>query len=543
MKDFLKNWYPAGIFLLVAVAVMAPACGSGFVFLTDMVWGPNNGFADLFRNEIGSGTALNALRILLSFAIPADILQKIVLTVVLFLPGIGMYRLASRYMNRALAVGAGLLFMLNPFVYERLLIGQWVVLLGYGFLPFAVLLFDRFLERRDWKRFLWFSFAFSVYPLLGIHYAYIAAGFLLTFGLVHLARTGEWKSLWTPISFARILSFVVLFLLVNGFWLFPFLGSSGELSKFGLADFDAFSALPDPHFGIWFNILSLYGIWSNNFLSPKDFHPYWFLVTPVVLVFSAVGAYRLMRQGTVLAWTIALSFVPVVLIAVGYADDLTKPLIEFLYRFVPFFSGLRDTEKAVGVLAFSYALLVPVGVAFLFESIGKRFLGGARSHRVAVAVVAVLPFLWAGTALWGAHGQIAAHPYPHGWYGAEHTLRADPDTKSVLILPWHQYIRLDFADGVMVANPGGTFFSEPAVVGKDTGNRLLFLSETDPFDEHVARLTEAPMQDEGSFWKSRGISHIVIAKTDDWEKFSGLYSSDSFDLIYDSDSISVFKIK
>ena len=188
MKNFLKKYYPTGIFLLVAMAIMGPLYGRGYVFLIDMVWGPGTNLTEMLRDGIGPMFPLNALLLFLSALFSWEILQKIVLTFILFLPGLAMFQLASRYMRRSMAITSGLLFMLNPYVCERLFVGHWVVLLGYGFFPIMVWLLIEFFAKQTWRSFFLLALGFAVYPLLSLHWAYIATGFLLVYGGVVVAQ-------------------------------------------------------------------------------------------------------------------------------------------------------------------------------------------------------------------------------------------------------------------------------------------------------------------------------------------------------------------
>ncbi len=570
MRKILREIYPIGIFLLVAMAIMAPLYASGFVFLTDMVWGPNLNLADSMRNGIDPGFPIRALFVFLNLLIPAEVLQKIVLTLVLFLPGFTLYRLALRFMPQSLAVSAGMLYMINPHVYDRFMAGHWFVMLGYGFLPIMVLLFLRLLERADWRRFLVFAFAFSIYPILSLHWAYIASGFLLVLWVMQskvykVIKLGDQKLVRLKVSkveseetesrklenrkwkefFERGVVFVGIFLVVNSFWIFGFFDDTRTFANIGMGDFEAFATLSDPTFGMFFNVAALYGFWSNDFLQFKDYFSWWWAVPIVVWVFFGLGAWREIRRRNDFALAMVCAFVPALLLSVGYGSALTRPIIDLFYGVVPFFRGLRDTEKISGVLAFAYALLVPFGVLYAISSLGRWFRMGEGMwvRVVSVIVVSIIPFLWAGTLLWGVLARVASHDYPFGWYESKRVLQEDPETRNVLFLPWHAYIRLNFAGYAMVGSPAQAFFSQPMITSNDTDNRFLLESEKSIWDDHVALLKSEVIPDDRDFWKSSDVTHIVVAKTDDWEGFSGIYNSPYFEEVYDSDSMVVFKLK
>ncbi len=73
----------------------------------------------------------------LAHIIPADVVQKLVLLAIFVMACTSAASLVpSRRMLPRLA--AGVCYAWNPFVAERLLLGQWALLLGYAALPWVV---------------------------------------------------------------------------------------------------------------------------------------------------------------------------------------------------------------------------------------------------------------------------------------------------------------------------------------------------------------------------------------------------------------------
>jgi hypothetical protein len=62
--------------------------------------------------------------------------EKVLLLSIVFLAGWGMHRLVPSTSEVARFFG-GILYAVNPFVYDRLSTGQWYLLLGYAVLPWA----------------------------------------------------------------------------------------------------------------------------------------------------------------------------------------------------------------------------------------------------------------------------------------------------------------------------------------------------------------------------------------------------------------------
>ncbi len=73
----------------------------------------------------------------LARALPADVIQKLILVGIFVLACGGAARLLSAERWPA-KIAAGIAYAWNPFVAERLLLGQWATLLGYAGLPWVL---------------------------------------------------------------------------------------------------------------------------------------------------------------------------------------------------------------------------------------------------------------------------------------------------------------------------------------------------------------------------------------------------------------------
>jgi hypothetical protein len=126
---------------LAALLILAPLLLPGYVLTYDMVFVPRPA---LTRELLGLGTSVaravpsDLLVALAGRALPADWVQKLVLAGILVGGGLGAARLAPTALPAGRAA-AGVLYVWNAFVYERLLMGHWALLVSYAALPWVVL--------------------------------------------------------------------------------------------------------------------------------------------------------------------------------------------------------------------------------------------------------------------------------------------------------------------------------------------------------------------------------------------------------------------
>ena len=102
--------------------------------------------------------------------LPGDLVQKGVLLLAFVVAGCGIGLMLASYGGVARAA-AITLYLWNPWVYERLAIGQWGVVVGYALLPWCVLAAERLRARgpRAWCALVgWLGLAAVFSPASGL---------------------------------------------------------------------------------------------------------------------------------------------------------------------------------------------------------------------------------------------------------------------------------------------------------------------------------------------------------------------------------------
>ena len=130
--------------LALALLVLGPALGHGFLLVRDMVWVPD---LALGADALGLGSGLpravpsDAVIAVLDEVVPGMLLQKLVLVLALAAGGVGAARLLDRDDEPAgllVRLVAVTVYGWNALVAERLLMGAWPLLIGYAVLPWLL---------------------------------------------------------------------------------------------------------------------------------------------------------------------------------------------------------------------------------------------------------------------------------------------------------------------------------------------------------------------------------------------------------------------
>ncbi len=487
----------------------------------------------------------------LSFVLPVWFWQKVILLAVFVLAGAGMHRLAAYVRPKAAdatvwlwaCYAAGLLYICNPFVYTRLVAGQFAVLLGYALLPWLARYAFQFAAKPGRTAALKVALVLVVIGIVSVHTLGLAAVLLAGVGVYGLWRARHDKQLvkrlagWTG---AGLLVFVVL----SSYWLVPLLAGHGQLEQtvggFGNGDVQAFQTVPGS-VGLVLNVLALQGFWgddANLYLTAADAYGWWLVPIVLLWVLLAVGVWRGFKvvrgRAAVFLGVGVVGFV----LAIGTAGTWFAPFSRLLFEHVPFFAGYREPQKFAGLLALAYAYFAAFGVAYVLEKLQGRV------RTAAGFALCVLPFFCAPLLLFGAQGQLRVTDYPADWYGMRSYLQTHAAGTKTLYLPWHLYMNYVFA-GRVIANPAPKFFTVPLVYSNNpelggatgyAGNSLgRKLGET-------VLPGAAANPDLAQELQGLGISYVLVAKQFDYHKYDFLREKGGFKLERETDGFILYRV-
>ena len=522
--------------LCLILAVLYPFFSGKYVIALDMPWGPIMNNASDTSNYYLLKEALTVSSTILSSSVSQTIVFSLILISILM--GSKLLFSFARSPNIHLIAGP-LIYLFNPFFYTRLVMGQYLVLLGYALLPWAVAALYKFLQTPGWPKAWRLALWAAAIGLTSIH----TIGFLALIALVMVAVHGKAESK-AKLKWGSVALLIAALLNIN--WLLPAItGSSSttqNIASFTPSQLEAFATQPNVAGSVPLSAALLTGFWSDSldrYVLPSA-TPIFYIGAAIIAVLVGFGLWRVFKQKDKLGMSLAISGFIAWLLGMGIAWGGSAWLTRLLIDIVPFYSGYREPQKWLMVLALAYAYLAAVGLAYLVQ----RY---APYKRAIITAAFIAPFLFAPSLLWGAGGQLKAVQYPAGWASANQTLQAQgatEDTK-VLVLPWHMYLPLGFV-GRTVANPAPNYFPYDMITGNNPEIRGVGNSDETPLTLYVNNrlvpLTSEHKANVGERLKGYDVEYVMLLKEADWRSYGWLDGAQGLRAVGNNDSIKIYRV-
>jgi hypothetical protein len=423
----------------------------------------------------------------------------------------------------AVRAATAVLYAWNPFLYERLVMGHWGLLVSYAALPWvARSAIDLRLGAPGAVRRLVLTLAVAAAgsPPGGL----IAALVALCIAVVPRSGLGPWRpgasgptprgSGLQPALRVRAGVVVGVALVVNAPWLVPSLLRPGgvPVRAEGVA---AFAARPDGALGTVGSLVGLGGIWNALAVPPGLGSWPWLAGFAVVLAVAAAGLPLLGRRwppGAAVGLLLAAG--AGMLLAAAPALPGLRDLAEVVVTRVPGGGLIRDSQKFVAPLALVEAVCFGLGTERVLPVLPVRWARPAGAALVAAPVL-LLPAL-----AWGAAGRLAAVDYPPAFAEASAAMAADPTPGSVLVLPWHLYQPHAWNGDRVVLDPAQRWFTRRAVGNDDLELVGLTVPGEDPYASRLGPLVRgsAPL---APALPGAGVRYVLMFKTGDWPAWTG----------------------
>jgi hypothetical protein len=473
----------AAVGLGLGLLALGPGLRRGFLLSYDMVFVPREPVAAALPGLAPPRAVPSDLVVAaVSRVLPADIAQKAVLLAIFVLACSGAAALLDRE-PLAARLAAGVYYAWNPYVAERLIIGQWALLLGYAGLPWVLravltpggpappLLGGCHPPRPPWP---------PRHPLrrLGLALLPAVAGGFAAMAITALVAVPAAVLTRSPRRAAMALAALAVGSLP---WFFPSLLHPVYVDPASVA---AFAARADTPFGSVGSLLMLGGAWNAQTV-PKAYGGAWSALWLALVIVAFAGHLLIARPSR--RWPgLGVAAVAGLMIAGLGVTAAGRDLLRSMISAWPGFAVLRDAQQFVAPLALAEATGFGLAVAWALHPGPFGSKERKRPVRVDTAgamlgVVAILaPVLLLPGLAWGAAGRLRPAAYPAGWLAAARALDAEAAPGSVLLLPWDTYRTWAWNHGETMLDPWTQLLSRPLVWNDGTRVGNLALAPDDP---------------------------------------------------------------
>lgn len=581
------------VFAVLAVVIMGPMLLPGYILTLDMIFTPTIAAPESINNTL----VFEWLMHLLNFVLPSQLLQKLLILGILVLCGYGMHRLVSSsfttkkaivkkgYTLRSVSVRAGsaervvqrsyheastgrfkpkmpkkpihneagvwplyfagILYIANPFTYERWLAGQYYVLLGYALLPFFLKSLFNFCTKPSIKNALWAAGWLCLIGAVSIHIfviSFIVAAVCLS---VYVVKKSKDKTYSKNLALGSLVALIAV-LIVNSYWFIATLNGSSTTAQtidgIGGADINAF-ATSGTGFGLFFNVLSMYGFWlgdDGRYAAPNSNKIIWIVGFALIFSLVVIGARLLHKRRSLPGRVLFVCAIIGFIFALGVNAPLIGNLTRMIIEHVPFMSGFRDSQKFSVLIVLAYAYFAAHGLNYVLKKLKNL---SPLKLELLRSLALLLPILYVPTMLLGFSGQLKPVDYPDSWYSFNETLKNDNVERKILFLPWHQYMSYDFTPRV-IANPAPRFFTNAEVVSSSNAELGgIKAGQSNPDGDYVEKnvLTRTSSTNLGEQLAQIQVEYILLSGGYDAEQYGYLEKQQDLELVSPEPGLSVYK--
>ena len=407
--------------------LLAPGLRPGYVLFLDHVAVPDPARPTWEALTAPAGLRswpLDAVVWAWSQALPGWLLQQIILVAAVLGAGLGTGVLLRRW-GVAASFAASVLAIANPYVVERLLLGQGTLLLGYASIPWIVVASR---QRGPVRRVLLVTLA-SVPGALTPWGGVLVGAVAVAVTVVRRRHLGE---LVCQAAASGALCLV---------WLVPALaGGSGGADESGAR---AFGLAGESGIGMFVSALLGAGVWSSAAQVIRPGAP--FIIAAVLLLMAiGVGAWSVLRRSALQAGALLGSFVLVPLVA----SLLSGPLLHWWSRgqSVPGAALFRDLHRGLAVSTFAMVVLAAVGLAAIITTVSER--RAAMMAPLALVLPISLSVMLVPNGPGRLHDAYRPISFTEDWGPAMAVVGGDHGL--VLSVPWQPLRRADWAPGVFL---------------------------------------------------------------------------------------------
>lgn len=426
---------PVVVAVLQAVLVLGPALGRGVAVTHDMAWSPDPRWTPFvlgLDTPAPRAVPSDAVVVLLGKVVGASLAQHLVLLTILVALALGTCALLDELLPRvgvAGLVAAAVAAVWNPFVSERLAVGQWAVVLGLAALPWGLRAALRVVRRG--------SSPYAVAPALVCAAVGGGNSLLLVGGAVLAVLVSGAVVARSRRVLAAVGAAVLMCLGLAAAWALPALTASPVADTAGVR---AFAPVADGPLGVVVSLLGGGGFWNTG-AHPEPRAQALIALTSALLATAGVAAALVVGwrgrggPGVLLAVPVVVCWALLLLSLGGPAEGVWEAVVTRL----PGGGLLRDSQKLLAV----WVVLAATGLGVLTDRAVRLVPAGLVGPVLGLLVG--LPLVLSPQLVWGIGGRLDAVTVPDDYRAGLSEVSTLPPG-DVGLLPWSQYRRYAWND-------------------------------------------------------------------------------------------------
>lgn len=539
-----KNLINLSPYLIVIFFVVAPwFFHSGYLFFVDFIWGP------VIHWDLSSQlTVFNVILGFFNLFLPSDLSQKFFITLVLLVVLLGGRKITSVLLPKkpVLIFIVSLFFLFNPFVYDRMGYGQIGVVGAFGFMSIAFGYLLEYLEKKQSKQVFLSGIFSGISILFASHFVFFNTVFYMLFIVIVIIKHEKYP--WKKLLRDLIIMLLIIIVLNLNWVIGNFIISSSKTSiiESGITrqDFVAFQTAGKDAWQVLTNVLLMGGFWGKDqyrYIDLMSLVGNWgrsFIILLPIMIWGVISAFRDKKRRAFSIGLIIIALVSVFL-ALGIRMGISEKITFFLFDHLPFYKGMRETQKWVSVIVVCYGVFLAWGLNGLFSTkIVKK------NSILFVTILVAIIIMQAPLMVWGMRGQLRPINYPPDWQEIDQTIKKESNCdKNTLFLPWHAYMSFNWVGNIIV-NPAKVYFTCPVISSTnmewggiyDNSGRI----ESALISEWINKRSESELLKNNEL----NIGYIILAKEIDWQNYDWLinHKQINLELIKETNTLLLYKI-
>ncbi|MBS9775218.1 hypothetical protein KGV52_00735 [Candidatus Gracilibacteria bacterium] len=450
----------------------------------------------------------------------------------------------------------GIIFTLStPFIYERLMsqvhIAFGVFIFGLGFVYLL-----EFLEKdskinsegqkkNNIKLYLssfFFALSVSIFPHASVFIFLIGVFTFLLF--------------FKKFSFTNIFISLIIFLIFNINWLLGnfFLHREerfnvvNTISTLDMANVEGFTQNSLSIIGVELTSFFGYGFWGEKYghiYTPDNFLNLWPLFAIIIFIIIFIGFSVLYKKDKKLCIYFGILYIVFFILALGISSSLFSWFNTFLFKNIPYYIGMREPGKFLGMLAIINIFLFLIGFWKVLLFLKKKNILDIENSKYDFSVVFIVMnlifYAYNPAMLWGFKGQLQIVNFPQEYFESKKFLE-EKNEKINLIFPWHSYVACEWGTGKISYNIYPNILDFSGTIQSDNIEiKTVYTNYNNPITKKVEKFLQTK---DIKILQELGVQNIIFQdKCADYKNYRFLEKLDGLDKVFNKEYLKIYHIK